>query len=79
MSTSTQYHIYVSIRSHFMFLCPETESTFTYEYHGADRACSVTNGKGGSFGQPDDHHALLLSALAWRGVPRYNYTIFKIN
>ena len=53
-----------------MFLRPETESNFTYEYSGAYRACSVTNRKGGPVGRPDDHHALL-SALAWRGVPRY--------
>ena len=48
------------------------------EYSGAHRACSVTNGRGGPVGRPDDHHALL-SALGWRGVPQYNDTIFEIN
>ena len=62
---------YGSIQLHFVFLRPETGSNFTYEYSGAYRACSVTNRKGRPVGRPDDHHALLLSALAWRGVPRY--------
>ena len=69
MSTSTQYHIYGSIQSHFVFIRPETESNFTYEYSGAYKACSVANGKRGTVGRPDDHHALLLSAL-------YAHTIF---
>ena len=49
----------------------------TYEYSGAYRACSVTNGRGGPVGQFDDHRALLLSALAWRGVLWYNYTLLN--
>ena len=61
-------------RSHFVFLREETESNFTYEYSGAYRACSVTIGRGGPVCRPDDHHALLLSALTWHGVPLYNYT-----
>ena len=32
-----------NIQSHFVFLRPETESNFTYEYSGAYRAGSITN------------------------------------
>ena len=74
-----QYHIYGSIRSHFVFLRGETASNFTYEYSGAYTAYSVTNGRGEPECRPDDHHVLSLSALAWLGVQRYNYTFLLIN